>query len=175
MYASILQVISTCKSLYPFPSIVNNYCTSFNLFYVCFSWRASLARFNQSVYVCENKKKDSRWEYLPKFKTKGILLELSRTWWYKSNEYSLLLIISFPTAKENLLRPVTLRHITTGILSAIKMTKESLKYCLCIASNALTNAKILNYKTANFLVRKKSKVLIFILLLQRFKEELSPH
>ena len=160
MRASILQVKSTCVTLSPFASIVTSYCTSFNLFCVRFSWKASLARFNQSVYACE-KKKDSRWEYLPK--TKWILLELSRTWWYKSNEYSLLLIISFPTAKENLLRPVTLRHITTEILSAIKMTKESLKYCLCIASNALTNAKILNYKTANFLVRKKSKVLIFIL------------
>ena len=85
------------------------------------------------------------------------------------NEYSLLLIISFPPAKENFSRAVTPRHITTGILCAIKMTKESLIYCFY----ASTNAKILNYKTTNFLVRKKSKVVIFILLLQRFKEELS--
>ena len=85
--------------------------------------------------------------------TKWILLELSRTWWYKSNEYSLLLIISSPTAKENLSRPVTPRHITTRTLCAIKMTIKSSKYCSCIV---LTNAKILNYKTVKFLVRKKS-------------------
>ena len=98
------------------------------------------------------RKKDSRLEYLPP-KTKWILLELSRTWWYKSNEYSLLLIISFPTAKENLSRPATPRHITTRTLCAINMTIKSSKFCWCIV---LTNAKILNYKTVNFLVRKKS-------------------
>ena len=87
MYASILQVISICVSLYPFPSIVNNYCTSFNRFQFYFSWKASRAIFNQSVYVCEKKRIHSRREYLTK--TKWTLLELSRTWWYKSNEYSL--------------------------------------------------------------------------------------
>ena len=85
--------------------------------------------------------------------TKWILLELSRIWWNKSNEYSLLLIISSPTAKENLSKPVTPRHITTRSLCAIKMTIKSSEYCSCIV---LTNAKILNYKTVNFLVRKKS-------------------
>ena len=38
---------------------------------------------------------------------------------------------------------------------------------------SLTNAKILSYEAVNRLVRKKSKVLTSILLLQRFKEKFS--
>ena len=38
---------------------------------------------------------------------------------------------------------------------------------------SLTNSKILSYEAVNFLVRKKSKVLTSILLLQRFKEKFS--
>ena len=134
-----------------------------------FAWKESLTRFNQSSSKCIcMRKKDSRWEYLPP-KTKWRLLELLRTWWCKLNKYSLLLIISFPTAKENLSRPATPRHITTRTLRAINMTIKSSKFCSCIV---LTNAKILNYKTVNFLVeRSPAKVLIFILLLQRFKEK----
>ena len=52
----ILQINSTFVSLYSFPSIVNNYCTSLNLFKAIFFRKASLARFNQSVYVSGKKK-----------------------------------------------------------------------------------------------------------------------
>ena len=90
------------------------------------------------------------------------------------NEYSLLLIISFPTAKENLSRAVTPRHITTGILSAIKMTKESPKYFLCIAFNAFTNSKILNYKTMNFLVKKEVQSPYFYFVTSEIKRRTFP-
>jgi len=54
-----------------------------------------------------------------------------------------------------------------------QVTRESPKYCLRFLSNALINTKILNYITENFVITKKSKILIFILLLQRFKEKCS--
>ena len=131
--------------------------------------KAPFARFNKvSIYV---KWKGSRLVYSSK--TKWILLELGRTWWYKSNKYSPLLIICFHSAKENLSRPVTPRHITTGTLSAIKITEELLTYCSGTVSNALTNNKILHYKTENFLIRKTTKILIMILLFQRSKEKFS--
>ena len=54
-----------------------------------------------------------------------------------------------------------------------QVTEESPMYCLRFLSSALINTTILNYITDNFLIRKKSKMLIFILLLQRFKEKCS--
>ena len=89
---------------------------------------------------------------LPKTK----LLELSRTWWYKLNEYSLLLIISFPTAKENLSKPVKPRHITTGTVCNQGDRKINKVLFMYSFPNVLTDTKILNYRTDNFQKSTKS-------------------
>lgn len=73
---------------------------------------------------------------------------------------------SLSQSEENKIqKPVTARQITTRTFFC-KITKESSQPCSFILFHALTNTNVLNYKTDSFLMKTKSKSLVFNLLLQ---------
>ena len=77
----------------------------------------------------------------------------------ESNEMFTHYYFPFARRRKAIQKSVTLDHNKDFVC---KITEESSQPCSYILFHALTNTKILNYKTDSFLMRTRSESLIFI-------------